>query len=130
LNKYRNIQRACNAGHKHDSIKEASYCDELALRVRARDIESYEVQKKFTLQPNFKMRPIDQNHIHPWRQRGEAVRAISYIVDFKIVHNNGMVEYVDVKGGKATQTDTFKIKWKLLKFIYKDSPSVIFTIAD
>src|SRR3990167_10983965 len=120
MNKYRNIKQVCNSNHKHDSGKEAQFCAELRLRQIAGEIESYEVQKKFTLQPGFQMRPIDQKHIHPWRQRGEAVRAITYIADFVVKHSDGMTEVIDVKG---MQTDAFKIKWKLLQYLYRESAS-------
>jgi len=127
MNKYHARKTGCKQGHKHDSGKEAQFCAELRLRQIAGEIDNYEVSKKYQLQPGFQMRPIDQGHIHPWRQRGEVVRAINYIADFVVKYPSGITEVIDVKG---MQTDVFKIKWKLLKFIYKDSPSIIFTIAD
>ena len=75
------------------------------------------------------MRPIDQNHIHPWKRRGEAVRAVTYTADFAIKYPDGTTEFIDVKS-KATVTEAFRIKWRLLQFIYKDSPSVILTIVN
>ena len=129
MNKFHAKKAECRQGHKHDSGKEAQFCAELRLRQIAGEIESYEVQKKFTLQPGFQMRPIDQSHVHPWKRRGEAVRAITYTADFAVKHPDGTTEFIDVKS-KATVTEAFRIKWRLLQFIYKESPSVILTIAN
>ena len=127
MNKYHARKTECKQGHKHDSGREAQFCAELRLREIAGDIDSYEVNKKYQLQPGFQMKPIDQKHIHPWRQRGEAVRAINYIADFVVKHSDGMTEVIDVKG---MQTDAFKIKWKLLQYLYRESASVILTIVN
>ena len=35
MNKYRNKKTICNQGHKHDSKKEALYCNDLELLKRA-----------------------------------------------------------------------------------------------
>jgi hypothetical protein len=36
----------------------------------------------------------------------------------------------DVKGGKATQTREFRLKWKMLLYAYRDKPSYEFKIVE
>ena len=37
----------------------------------------------------------------------------NYYVDFKVILPDGEVEFHEVKGGQATQTALWKLKWKL-----------------
>ena len=45
---------------------------------------------------------------------GREHRAINYFADFSYKDLAGGIHYVDVKGGKATRTEVYKIKMKLL----------------
>ena len=64
-----------------------------------------ELQPEFTLQPAF-------------TKDGKHHRAIKYRADFKVIHNNGTVEIVDVKGYK--KNPVYLLKKKIFEFIYPD----------
>ena len=95
MNKYRNIKTMYN-GVLYDSMREASYAQELDLRVRAKDIITWSGQPKF---------PIVVN--------GQKI--CTYIADFEVINKDGSVDYIDVKG---VSTAVFKLKWKLVKALY------------
>ena len=79
-----------------DSKKEANYYTYLKLLEKAGKITDLELQKKFILQPSFKL-------------NGKTYRAITYIADF-VYKENGQVHVVDTKGYR---TQVYKIKKKL-----------------
>lgn len=96
---------------KFDSKKEARRYDELMLLLQAGEIRKLRLQAQYTLQEGYTT------------PEGERVRAIRYVADFAYeratapdvtgeVHWLPVVE--DVKS-KATKTETYKIKAKLLK---------------
>jgi len=95
--KYGNTTQRYN-GISYDSIKEANYAEELDWRVKAKDIKSWERQIKISL---------DVNGFH----------ICNYYVDFKIIHNDGSVEYVEVKG---FETEVWRLKWKLFEALIND----------
>lgn len=97
-NKYNNRSSICSEGHWHHSNGEAQYCSELALRVRAGDIKSYEKQVKFELKVN-------------------GVKICSYYVDFVITHNDLSRQAIEYKG---FETEVFKIKEKLFRALYPE----------
>ena len=111
--KYNNRKTTCKQGHKHDSVREANYCNTLLFRLRGNEIASYDTSIKFELQPVY-----------------GKIRAIYYIADFVVHHHDGKIEIIDVKGGKATQTAVFKLKWKMLKYKFRKNKRYIFTIAE
>jgi len=92
-----------------DSIKEANFYLELKMRVKAKDIKSFELQPKFLLQDSFV-------------KNGEKIRKITYIADFLIYHINGEKTVVDVKG---YETQAFKLKRKLFEAKYSDMKLLI-----
>src|SRR5690625_4420542 len=92
-NKYRN-HRVEIDGHTFDSKAEARYYKQLKLRKRAEDIKDFELQPRFRLQEGF-------------NKDGKRYRPIDYVADFKIHHNDGSIEIVDVKG---TQTQVFRLR--------------------
>lgn len=49
----------------------------------------------------------------------ELPAGVKYEADFRFVEN-GQVVIVDIKGGKATQTAAFRLKWKQAKELYPD----------
>lgn len=116
MNKYGNRKTHCNQSHFHDSMKEARFCDELALRKKAKDIEDYVVAPRFEIQPGFV------------NSQGEKVRAITYTPDFVIQHL-GHNEIVDVKGGRATKTQAWMLKWKMLQYHLREKNLFKFTIV-
>jgi hypothetical protein len=94
-NKYRAKSSVYNGTYYH-SQKEAAYAQELDLRVKAKDIKSWERQVKISL---------DVNGYH----------IANYIIDFVITHMDDTKEYVEIKG---FETDTWRMKWRLFEAIY------------
>ena len=95
---------------KFDSKKEAARYDWLMQELAAGRITDLKLQYQILIQPSF-TDPVT----------GEHTRAISYLADFRYMRQNdaGAWEEVieDAKGGsgrKGTQTDTFRLKKKLL----------------
>lgn len=101
-NKYSN-HRVEIDGHTFDSKAEARYYKQLKLRKRAEDIKDFELQPRFRLQEGF-------------NKDGKRYRPIDYVADFKIYHNDGSIEVVDVKGAPPTQV--FRIKEKMFNKKY------------
>lgn len=106
MNKFHAKKTQCSQGHWHDSGKEADYCSELAIKLRAGEISGYETQVSFELQPAFV--PCDG---------AKKIRAITIVPDFVVFHLDGVREVVDVKGyKKGPHYDLFKVKWKMLTY--------------
>lgn len=104
-------------GITFDSQAEARRYGELKLLENAGLIMNLKVHPKFTLQEGF-------------ARDGKRVRAITYTADFQYCdletpHSVTAVE--DVKGGKATQTQAFRIKAKLFMAKY---PHIDFRIVE
>lgn len=91
-NKY-GAKRAEYNGRKYHSKFEAQVAQELDLRMKAGELKSVKPQHKIDL------RAYDQ-HI------------CNYYIDFKVVHADDTVEYIEVKG---FATETWRIKWKLFE---------------
>ena len=91
-------------GITFDSKDEAKYYEALKIRRYRGEIQNFELQPKFTLVEGFK-------------KNGKTYRAITYTPDFTIYHNDGSVEYVDVKG-MTTQQGELRIK--LFNHFYRD----------
>jgi len=104
-------------GITFDSKAEAKRYAELVRLLRANLIADLETQPKFVLQKSFT------------DCRGNRHRAITYTADFQY-RNCGDGKFYsvveDVKGGKATQTAAFAIKWKLA---IKQNPTLSFEIV-
>ena len=93
-------------GYLYDSKFEAGYAQELDLRVKAKDIKSWEKQKKLELVVN--------NYV-----------VCTYKIDFIITHNDDSLEYVETKG---YATPIWRLKWKLFEALYGDKPGVQLTV--
>jgi len=108
-------------GITFDSKKEARRYQKLKMMEDRGEISKLVLQPKFELIPKF---------VTPW---GEKVRTTTYTADFmySVTDEYGITIDVveDVKGGKATQTQVFKLKWKMLKYVYRDKPSYQFLIV-
>lgn len=111
MRKYRNKKVEVD-GRLFDSKKEAQFYGVLKLQKKAGEILEFECQPKFELQAPFK------------NSEGKHLRAITYTADF-LVYHDGYREVVDVKG---MQTETFKIKWKMLQYMYRNEKDTKFTI--
>lgn len=104
-NKYSNQKTMVN-GKVFDSKKEAKRYMELVNLERAGVIKDLEMQKQFVLLDGFK-------------KNGKYYRPIYYYADFVyylIYEKITVVE--DVKGGKNSLTDSYKLKKKLFEFRY------------
>lgn len=97
VNRFGNrIQSCWNNGSWYQSRAEARYARDLDLRLKAKDIRSWTKQVRVDLVVNGK-------HI------------TSYYVDFRVVHNDGSIEWVEVKG---PETDVWRIKRRLFEAVY------------
>lgn len=100
-------------GIRFDSKKEAAYYWQCKMLKQAGKIKSFDMKPKIELQEAFQA------------PSGEKVKSIVYIPDFILIHLDGTLEIVDVKG---MQTPGFKIKWKLLKYKFRASKNYKYTI--
>ena len=91
-------------GITFDSKDEAKYYEALKIRKAKGEILNFELQPRFTLTNSFK-------------KNGKTYRAITYTPDFTVYHNDGSIEYVDVKG-MTTQQGELRIK--LFNYFYRD----------
>jgi hypothetical protein len=111
------IQKSGNKYHAKSSIYngsyymsqlEAAYAAELDLRVRAKDIVSWEKQIRVSFV------------IH-------GIKICDYIVDFKILHNDGSIEWVETKG---FVTDVARIKMRMFEAVYlPEHPNERYTVV-
>jgi len=99
-------------GYTFDSKAEATRYWELKQLVKKQEIAFLEVHPKFVLQPAF-------------TYRGLRIRQITYTADFKYSEGDKIV-IEDVKGGNATMTQLFNVKWKMAKY---QNPGIEFRIV-
>lgn len=93
--KYGNIKQTYN-GYSYDSKFEAEVAAELDLRLKGKDIAGWERQVKIELRAN-------------------SILICNYFVDFRIEHNDGSFELVEVKG---FETEVWRLKRKLLEALW------------
>lgn len=86
------------------SGKEATRYRELLLLERAGEIRNLKIQPAFQI-------------IDPFEYQGKHVRGAVYTADFEYWEDSRHV-VEEVKGGTATQTQAFKLRWKLAKSRY------------
>jgi hypothetical protein len=91
-NKYHAKSSIYNGIYYHSQL-EAGYAQELDLRVKAKDIKSWERQVKLDLR-------VNDHHI------------ANYYLDFIVTHNDGRREFVEVKG---METEAWRMKWAILE---------------
>ena len=107
-NKY-NSRRVSIDGYTFDSIRESQRYGELKLMEKAGEIVHLEVHPEIELQPGF-------------YYKDKKVKPIIYETDFYYAEqrNDVFVDiYEDVKG---FETQTFKLKWKMLLYQSRNSP--------
>jgi hypothetical protein len=92
-----NAKKVTVDGIKFDSKAESEYYLHLKELKERGQIKDFELQPPFVLQESFRL-------------RGELVRQIKYVADFRVFENDGSTFIVDVKG---METADFKIKKKL-----------------
>jgi hypothetical protein len=91
----------------YDSKFEAGYAQGLNLRIKAKDIKSYDEQVVLDLNVN-------------------GYHVCTYKIDFIIHHNDGSTEYVETKG---YPTPVWRLKWKLFEALYADLPNTKLTVV-
>lgn len=103
--KYNNQSKEYN-GRVYHSKFEAKVAQDLDLRLSAGEIKE--------VIPQFKIR-LDVGDFH----------ICNYYVDFKVIHNDGSIEYIEVKG---FETQLWRLKWKLFEALYADKENIILTV--
>ena len=98
-----NARKITVDGIVFDSQAEADRYADLKLLVKGREITNLQLQPSFILQDSF-------------TRDGKKIRAIEYVADFAYIEADKIV-VEDVKGGKATMTEAYKLKRKL--FLYR-----------
>lgn len=109
-NKYKNKKIELD-GITFDSQKEAKRYSELKLLKLAGEVEEFELQPSFELNPGFR----DKN--------GKWHRPIVYRADFWVTYPDGRQVVIDIKASKDFQTKEYRIKKKLLLYKY---PELVF----
>jgi hypothetical protein len=90
-NKYNAKGRNYN-GQWYHSTGEMNYAMELDWRKKAGEIKDWERQVKIDIRVN-------------------GMHITNYFIDFKIIHNDGSVEFLEYKG---METPLWQLKWNLL----------------
>jgi len=90
----------CNAGHQHDSIFEADYCNSLQILEKAGEIESFKIYPRFELK-------IGETHV------------CDHYPDFLVFKKDGTSEVHETKG---PQGEVWRLKKKLFEACYPDIP--------
>lgn len=104
---------------KFDSKKERDYYMFLSQEKRDGHIFDFKYHEKIELIPAFTYYDGDKK-----RSLGNT----TYEIDF-IIYNNGQTEFLEIKGGDATKTVEWRLKAKLLKYMYRDK-HYKFTVID
>lgn len=104
LSKY-GAKKVTYEGIQFDSAMEKDFYIVLQGRKKRGEIKDFILQPKYELLPAFE-------------KNGTKYRSIDYVADFKIIHNNGEVTVVDVKGMETTD---FKLKAKMFNYKYNET---------
>lgn len=91
-------------GRTYHSKAEADYARRLDLEVAAAEIISWSPQRPVKMVVN-------------------GVLICKYLIDFEVLHNDGSIEWIEVKGA---ETAVYKLKAKLLKALY---PTAKYTVV-
>lgn len=100
-----NARKVTLDGHRFDSKKEAGRYMQLKMLERVGEISGLELQPRFELQGKF-------------RYKGETIRKVEYVADFRYVDKDGRMVVEDIKGYK---TDVYQLKRKLFLGKYGES---------
>jgi hypothetical protein len=105
----RRAAKTVNASKKVNPIKpvykskwEANYAHQLELRRLAGDIKGWEYEPK-----------ADRILLCEWKWVGKRKSRRTYLPDFKITHNDGSIEMVEVKG-YAREDAIVKYQWSVI----------------
>ena len=91
--KYKSVRQTYN-GDSYQSKKEMKYAMQLDILKKGKAIKGWKRQVKIEL--------FGEN----------GTRVCNYNIDFVVEHNDGVIEYIEVKGFK---TALWRLKWKLFK---------------
>ncbi len=106
-------------GAVYDSKLEAGYAQELDLRIRAKDLKSWERQVAFRFAL---VREGDKWVLTDGEIAGKQnIRLWTYYLDFIEHNNDGTRTFTEVKGRETTM---WRMKWRMLEAIYGDDPEV------
>ena len=115
--KFRNVKTVYN-GRKFDSKAEARHYASLLSLETKELITDLECQPKFVLLPAF----VDN--------QGKKIQAITYKADFKYFDvGAGKWYIVDVKSKPTSREQSFRNKWKMLQYKYRDDTSVVLELV-
>jgi hypothetical protein len=92
-------------GWKFDSLSEARHYGRLKLLKSAGEILHFDIHPAFHLAPG-----------------------VRYTADFMVYYPDGRIEVQDVKGGRATATEAFKVRQRLFDAGHPLAPLVIVTM--
>lgn len=109
VNKY-GATRVTIQGEMFDSKKEGRRWLELQQQLVHGQISNLERQVQFTLQIGFDY-------------FGEHVRPVTYTADFQYF-KEGITYIEDCKSIATMKTEAFRIRWRLLQYLFKGSPTV------
>ena len=90
-------------GRVYASKMECEYARDLDLRERTKNIHSWEPQYRVPLVVG-------------------GIKICTMVIDFRVIHNDGTTEYVEVKGFETTD---YKLKKKLLEALF---PGIRYTV--
>jgi hypothetical protein len=105
-NKY-NAKKVTADGYTFDSMSEHRRYLYLKSRNEAGEFIEFEIHPKFKIADGY-TDPIT----------GKRKLAVYYVADFSYLPKDGKFTIEDVKGGKATQTPLFRLKWHLMHLEY------------
>lgn len=127
-NKYHNKNRTYN-GISYDSVLEATKAQELDLLLKAKEIKGWTRQVKIEI--NFV-----KNENNRWEITGEPALDLkkqgkefrhfrNYFMDFVITHNDGSIEYCEMKG---LEMEIWRMKFFLTEMIFDNHPNIFLKV--
>ena len=108
MSKY-NARRVQYDGIKFDAVIEKDYYLYLKQQKKKGLIKDFSLQPEFVLQPKFE-------------KNGEKFQPIKYKADFRVIHNDGSEEIIDVKG---MVNAVFSLKKKMFHYHYDEDLKLI-----
>lgn len=111
-NKY-NAKPVMVANRRFDSKAEARRYEELQLLVQGKRIKDLVLQPEYVLIPEF----VDN--------QGKRHRKTLYIADFQYTDvSTGKIIIEDVKSAATAQNASFRLKWRMMHYLYRDRTDV------
>jgi len=112
MSKY-NAKKVEVDGHSFSSKIESEYYLYLKEQLKYGKIGDFTTQPRYLLQEKFK-------------KNGKSFRKIEYVADFEVMHRDGSIEVIDIKG---MILPTFAIKQKLFERLYPDRTLILLTFV-